>query len=120
MESQERKRRLAHEWVEAWNSHDLERILAHYDDAIETVSPVAVDRLKDPSGTVRGKSALREYFKAGLAANPGLNFKILDILLGVDGLTIYYRNHRGVTVAENLELGPSGKVIRSVVNYGQE
>ena len=32
---------LANHWVEAWNSHDLDRIMTHYEDAIELTSPVA-------------------------------------------------------------------------------
>ena len=30
---------LAHHWVEAWNDHDLERILAHYADDVVFSSP---------------------------------------------------------------------------------
>ena len=32
-------RRFAAEWIEAWNAHDLERILAHYADDFEMASP---------------------------------------------------------------------------------
>jgi ketosteroid isomerase-like protein len=37
-------RELATEWVAAWNSHDLERILAHYTDDFEMRSPLIVER----------------------------------------------------------------------------
>ena len=48
----------AQDWVDAWNSHDLERILAHYDDQVLLVSPIAL-KLLGGDGTVRGKAALR-------------------------------------------------------------
>jgi hypothetical protein len=32
--------RFAKEWVAAWNSHDLELILAHYEDDFEMSSPI--------------------------------------------------------------------------------
>jgi ketosteroid isomerase-like protein len=32
---------LANHWVAAWNAHDLDMILSHYDDAVELTSPVA-------------------------------------------------------------------------------
>ena len=32
-------RDFAKEWVEAWNSHELERVLSHYDDAVTLISP---------------------------------------------------------------------------------
>ena len=31
----------AREWIDAWNAHDLERILSHYSDEIVFTSPVA-------------------------------------------------------------------------------
>lgn len=32
---------LAKLWVAAWNAHDLDLIMMHYDDAVELTSPVA-------------------------------------------------------------------------------
>jgi len=31
-------RKLANDWVAAWNAHDLEAILGHYEDAVELIS----------------------------------------------------------------------------------
>ena len=31
----------ARDWVESWNSHDLERMLAHYADDFEMTSPLS-------------------------------------------------------------------------------
>jgi ketosteroid isomerase-like protein len=63
----------AQDWIDAWNSHDLERILTHYDDQVLLVSPIAL-KLLNGDGTVRGKAALREYFLRGLEAFPDLRF----------------------------------------------
>lgn len=64
--------RLAREWLESWNSHDLDRIMGHYSERIEFVSPFIVKLLGDPTGTVGGKEALRYYFSKGLAKYPNL------------------------------------------------
>lgn len=32
--------RFAAEWIDAWNAHDLERVLSHYDDAFVMSSPL--------------------------------------------------------------------------------
>lgn len=53
-----------------WNSHDLDRIMGHYSERIEFVSPFIVKLLGDPPGIVRGKEALRDYFSKGLANIP--------------------------------------------------
>jgi ketosteroid isomerase-like protein len=50
----------AAEWIDSWNSHDLERILAHWADECTFSSPLVVRVTGDPSGTVRGKQALRD------------------------------------------------------------
>jgi acyl-CoA thioesterase FadM/ketosteroid isomerase-like protein len=109
--------RLARDWVEAWNAHDLDRILEHYDDDVVLTSPVVVERLGDPSGTVRGKAALRGYFQAGLAAFPALRFDLVDVMWGLASVVLYYVNQRGTMTGEFMELAPSGKVARVVANY---
>ena len=41
--------RFAKEWVAAWNSHDLERILSHYEDDFEMLSPIITALVGEPS-----------------------------------------------------------------------
>jgi ketosteroid isomerase-like protein len=36
-------RRVAGEWFDAWNRHDLEAVLGHYADDVEFTSPFAVE-----------------------------------------------------------------------------
>ena len=59
---------LANHWVAAWNAHDLDLIMMHYDDAIELISPVAAQLLGNSDGKVVGKANLRAYFQRGLEA----------------------------------------------------
>jgi hypothetical protein len=108
----------AHDWVDAWNSHDLERILSHYDEGVVLTSPVAAERLGDPSGTVRGKEQLRAYFARGLAAYPELRFELRDVLWGIGTIVLYYVNQRGTMTAEVMELDEHGHVTRVLANYG--
>ncbi len=35
----------AEDWIASWNSHDMERILAHYTDDFEMSSPLSWTRL---------------------------------------------------------------------------
>jgi hypothetical protein len=117
MLSEAEARRIAAENVAAWNSHDLERILAHYDDDCVLVSPVAIERLGDPAGEVRGKAALRRYFGLALAAYPNLHFELVDVLWGVSSVVLYYKNQRDTLTAEVLEIAPNGRVKRVLANY---
>ena len=65
---------LANHWVAAWNNHDLDAIMAHYEDAVELTSPVAAQLLGTPDGRIVGKANLRAYFQRGLDAYPELQF----------------------------------------------
>ena len=112
-------REFAQDWVDAWNSHDLERILTHYDDQVLLVSPVAL-KLLGGDGTVRGKAALREYFLRGLEAFPDLRFNLIETLWGTETIVVYYINNvRGSKTAEVMLLNPAGRIQRVWANYDQ-
>ena len=108
---------MANHWVEAWNSHDLDAIMEHYDDAIELTSPVAAQLLNAPEGKVAGKAAVQAYFQRGLVAYPELHFKLEDVLWGLNSLVLYYSNQKGTKTAELMELSAAGKVARVVAHY---
>ena len=110
-------REFALEWVEAWNGHDLDVILSHYAPEVVLTSPVAVEILKDPSGTVTGREALRSYFQRGLEVYPNLTFELLDVLRGHSSVVLYYINQKGSMTAEYMELDANRKVVRVVANY---
>jgi predicted ester cyclase len=109
---------LANHWVAAWNAHDLDLIMTHYEDAIELTSPIAAQLLGTSDGKVVGKANLRAYFQRGLAAYPELHFRLEDVLLGLDSVVFYYTNQNGTRTGEYMELSPIGKVARVVANYG--
>lgn len=108
---------LANHWVAAWNAHDLDSIMAHYDDAVELTSPVAAKLLGTPDGKVVGKANLRAYFQRGLEAYPELHFHLEDVLWGLNSVVLYYANQKGTRTAEFMELAATGKVTRVVANY---
>ena len=111
-------RNLADHWVAAWNAHDLDSIMTHYEDAVELTSPVAAQLLGTSDGQVIGKASLRAYFQRGLEAYPELHFQLADVLCGLNSVVLYYTNQKGTRTAEFMELSSMGKVARVVANYG--
>lgn len=109
-------RRFAQDWADAWNAHDLERILSHYEDDFEMRSPVIVQVMGDTSGCLRGKDRVRAYWSKSLAAFPDLHFEVLDVLGGINSVVIYYQGHRG-RVAEVFQFGASMKVVQAHAHY---
>jgi ketosteroid isomerase-like protein len=110
-------RNFAQEWIVAWNSHDLEAILSHYGEDIVLTSPVAAKMLGDPTGAIRGKTALRNYFRRGLEAYPNLQFELLDMMFGISSVVLCYKNQKGTKSAEFMEFDANGRVARVVANY---
>ncbi len=110
-------KRIATENIAAWNSHDLERILAHYAEDVVLISPVAKQRFGATGGEVRGKAALRAYFGRALEASPELRFELVDVMWGISSVVLYYKNHRGSMTGEVLEIGPNGLAVRVLANY---
>jgi hypothetical protein len=110
-------RRLASEWCDAWNRHDLDAIMRHYADDVALCSPKVVARRGIPDGWLHGKDRVRAYFAVGLDA-PGLRFDLVDVLLGINAVTIVYRRETGALVTDLLELNEQGLGRRVVVCYG--
>ena len=108
---------LANHWIAAWNAHDLDLIMSHYEDAIELASPVAAQLLGAPGGKVVGKEDLRSYFRQGLQAYPDLHFRLHDVLWGVNSVVLYYTNQVGTHTAEFMEVSAAGKVSRAIAHY---
>jgi predicted ester cyclase len=117
MLTKEEAHRFAEHWITAWNAHDLDRIMAHYETEVELISPVAAQILNDPQGRVVGKANVRAYFQKGLAAYPELHFKVQDVMWGVKSIVLYYTNQKGTHTGEYMELSPRGKVLRVAANY---
>jgi len=108
---------LANHWVAAWNAHDLDSIMAHYEQAIELTSPIAALLLGTPDGKVTGKQNLRAYFQRGLEAYPDLHFQLADVFWGLNSLVVCYANQKGTRCGEFMEVSAAGKVARVVANY---
>lgn len=117
MTTQSEAKGFARQWAAAWNSHDLDAIMSHYDMDVVLISPVAANILDNPSGTVGGNAALRNYFKRGLELYPNLHFELLDVMCGLSSIVVCYKNQKGTRTAEFMEFGKNGKIIRVVANY---
>ena len=104
------------EWIEAWNAHDIDRILSHYRDDVRFVSPLAV-RAGARHGAVRGRRALRDYFERGLASYPALHFQPIAALGGIRSIALHYRSVEDRQAVEVMELDARGRVRRATAHY---
>lgn len=107
----------AQEWMDAWNSHDLNRILSHYTDDFEMSSPKIIQIAGEPSGALKGKTAVGAYWAKALQRIPDLHFEIISLLVGVGSITLYYKSIGGQLAAEVLHFGPDHKVFKADAHY---
>jgi hypothetical protein len=108
----------AQEWIDAWNAHDPERVVAHFADDVVVSSPVAARLRPGSDGVLRGRAEVLSYYRDGLAAVPDLRFTLIEVCAGVDEFTIVYRNQSDVVVTETLLAGADGRAREVRVAYG--
>jgi len=108
---------LGREWIAAWNSRDLERVLALYAEDSEMTSDKIPALGFDPSGTLRGKANIRAYWAKALQLLPGLHFELIDTYVSPDSIVVFYQNERGAKICEYLRLNADGKIVQGSANH---
>ncbi len=104
------------EWMEAWNSHDVERILEHYADDVEYCSPF-IARLAEPGGPgadgrLVGKEQVRPYFAAALGRYPDLHFDPpVHVAVGAGSISFVYTSVNDLTAVETLVFAPGSRLV---------
>lgn len=111
----------ADEWIAAWNDKDVERVLAHFSDAVRFTSPRAATTVG--TALVAGKEQLRDYWRAALARIDSLRFTLDHIVWDEQRseLLIVYTSETGngcTRAGELLYLGPTGMVDVGEALYG--
>jgi len=110
-------REFAADWVEAWNSHDLNRVLSHYEEDVVLTSPRIRLILGKDDGTISGKAALRDYMGLALKRVPDLRFTLDRVFSGVNAVVLEFHTNDGRHGAEFMEFGRNGLVSRVSATY---
>jgi hypothetical protein len=110
-------REFAEDWIAAWNSHDLARVMSHYEDDVVLKSPRVRLILDRDDGIIRGKAALRDYMASALARIPDLRFTLDRVFSGINSAVIEFHTTDGRHGAELMEFGATGRVSRVLAHY---
>ena len=108
---------LADAWIESWNRHDLDAIMAHYADDVVFEANTVVSRWNRPDGTLHGAVALREHFRRGLDLAPTLHFNLEAVFTAPSGYAVLYRRDNGNRVLDVVELNEENKAVRVKALY---
>ena len=74
--------------------------------------------MNEPSGTLRGKAAVRAYWAKGLALPPPIKFELLAVHAGVNRLGLVYRSVGRRFGIEILTPNESRRVTHGVALHG--
>jgi hypothetical protein len=110
----------ANDWIASWNAHDLDRVMAHYDDDVEYFSVFIAKLTDNKAGCIKGKNNVREYLAKGLAAYPDLYFELINYFIGVSSITLLYKSVNNLIAAEVFELNSEGLAKRVQCHYTKE
>lgn len=102
----------AQEWVAAWNTHDVTKLMTFCAEDFEMSSPLVSDVGAGASGTVKGREAVGEYWGNMLVRAPGLRFELVDVLTGLANIIVILRLVNRRLAAQVLEFNSEGKIVR--------
>ena len=107
----------AQEWVEAWNFHDMERILSHYTDDFEITSPMIKIATGVDTGTLKGKENIRKYWSTALQKIPDLHFDLKDVTECIGSIALYYQSVLGKMSIEVMFYNDDDKIYKVLAHY---
>jgi len=109
----------AHEWIAAWNKHDIDAILSHYTDNVLFYSPFIPLLKFNDTGVITSKEDLKKYFEIGLKNFPDLYFDLHEYFVGTNTVVLYYTSVNGRKALEVFELNEAGKATKVYCNYAE-
>lgn len=107
----------AQEWIDAWNAHDVERVLSHYTEDFEMSSPFIMAFAGQACGTLKGHQAVGAYWRDALQRIPDLQFELIEVFTCVDSIVICYNSVLGKLGAEVLFINAQGKACKAFAHY---
>lgn len=113
--------RIAQAWFAAFNAHDLEALLALYDDDAQHYSPKLKARHPETNGLVQGKPALRAWWQDAFDRLPSLRYEVIRLTTNEDLVFMEYDRYvdgdEVLRVGEVLEVA-NGRIVASRVYHG--
>lgn len=112
---------LARAWLEAFNAHDVARLVALYTDDCTHTSPKIRTLYPETGGKLRGKAALATWWEGALKRLPTLRYEAVAITASRERFVIEYLRHAPgepvFPVAESFEVR-DGRIAVSRVYHG--
>lgn len=108
-------------WLDAFNAHDVERLLALYADDCTHTSPKIRALHPETGGKLVGKAALRTWWTDAIKRLPGLRYELVALTANEERVVLEYTRHAPndapMPVAEAFDV-KQGRIVASRVFHG--
>ena len=119
--SMESNKVIAQRWFAAFNAHDLECLLELYAEDAQHYSPKLKVRQPETQGLIRGKPALRAWWRDAFDRLPSLRYEVIKLTSDEEQVFMEYIRHvedeEDLRVGEVLEIR-GGVIVASRVYHG--
>jgi len=105
----------AQDWINAWNAHELDKIMLHYSQDVVFEVETAKKRWNKPR--LHGIEELRKHFTLGLELAPRLTFHLEQVFLAPSGYAILYQRENGNRVIDCVTPDESGRATKVTAYY---
>ena len=108
-------------WLDAFNAHDVDALVALYADDATHTSPKIRALHPETGGKLVGKAAMSQWWRDANARLPGLRYEPFAITANEDRVLVEYVRHAPaevpMPVAEAFDIA-NGKIVASRVYHG--
>jgi hypothetical protein len=112
---------LGRAWLDAFNAHDVERLVSLYADDCTHTSPKIRTLHPETGGKLVGKAALRAWWSDALRRLPGLRYELVCLTANAERVVLEYLRHAPneapMPVAEAFDVA-QGRIVASRVFHG--
>jgi limonene-1,2-epoxide hydrolase len=121
MQTPLQNKHIATKWFEAFNEHNLEKLLSLYSQTAQHYSPKLKIRLPETQGLIKGKDELRKWWQDSFDRIPSLKYEVVKLTADEDQVFMEYIRHadgdEDLKVGEVLEI-ENGVIVFSRVYHG--
>lgn len=113
----EQNKQIALKWFDAFNTHDLEKLLQLYHAEAQHFSPKLKIRRPETEGLIKGKSALRDWWKDAFERLPELRYEVKKLTADDEQVFMEYIRH--VPGEEDLRVGEVLQIEKGLIVFSR-
>lgn len=69
------------------------------------------------TGTLQGKQNIKEYWAAALEKLPDLHLELVDVVISIESIALYYKTVMEKMAIEVMFFDSSGKINKAIAHY---